>query len=187
MHYNWKVYGKYKCPECGWLLARKKSEHEKAVSICCHCKIEMYEVDPVTEKPMNVDEYGACHKFQETIDLIDESKFELWSVSMREIEEGHIEATMAFYRAVGYALMAEELEPYNPWVLNAKAWAMSMSGKSAEFMVNVYSDCIAKIKMCNEYGYPKITKYPLTHLEHAIKYEMENLVNGRIYDQSVKV
>jgi hypothetical protein len=52
MHYNWKVYGRYKCPQCGWHLARKKSEHEKDVSVCCHCKTEMIEIDPKTFRPI---------------------------------------------------------------------------------------------------------------------------------------
>jgi predicted Zn-ribbon and HTH transcriptional regulator len=50
MHYNWKVYGRYKCPKCGWNLARKRADHEKAVSLCCRCKTKMVEIDPKTLK-----------------------------------------------------------------------------------------------------------------------------------------
>jgi len=52
MNYNWKIYGKYACPACGWHLVRKRDDHNKAVSLCCHCNSEMIEIDPKTHAPI---------------------------------------------------------------------------------------------------------------------------------------
>ena len=47
MHYNWKRYMKQQCPECGWMLARKREEiTEDSPSICCHCKTLMEDITP---------------------------------------------------------------------------------------------------------------------------------------------
>lgn len=65
MHYNWKVYGRYGCPHCGWNIARKREDHNRDVSICCHCKTEMIELDPKTKRPLDASKLEAWEKMLE--------------------------------------------------------------------------------------------------------------------------
>jgi hypothetical protein len=131
-------------------------------------------------KPKIKDELGNLHLYQETIDLMSEALIEMHSSSARAYEESHLSAAMAVHRAVGYIKMAEELEPYNPSVLHQKAWMCDLSLKSSEYMIDVYADTVVKMKTCGDHGY-KVKEHLISHLENAMRFELESLVDGNTY------
>ena len=127
---------------------------------------------------------GIKYKCVETAELIERAKIESYSVSRREYEESHVDATMANHRAVGYTMMAEELEPYNPNVLWERCFIAELSGKSVVYMLNLTLITIAKITECDLHGYGKPDNWrnhTLRVLKQALIYYNQDFRKGKIY------
>jgi len=133
-----------------------------------------------TTKATIKDSGGGTYKLQKTADLTRSAKIEAYSTSRREYEESHLDATMAMHRAVGFILMAEELEPYNPEVLWEKAFITEMSGKSTHYMRELTVNAIVKYIVCKEHGYdPRET--PLDIMKYAAEDYLRDIEKGITY------
>lgn len=120
------------------------------------------------------------YKYTETAELMECANIEAYSVSRREYEESHVDATMANHRAVGYTMMAEELEPYNPYVLWERCFTSELSGKSNLYMEKLTADCLNKINECDIHGYER-REISYNILKFALKDYRKNLKSGEMY------
>jgi hypothetical protein len=123
---------------------------------------------------------GIKYKYAETAELIHRANIESYSVSRREYEESHVDATMANHRAVGYTMMAEDLEPYNPYVLWERGFIAELSGKSNLYMENVTANNIKKIDECNKYGYTR-RDHTYKIMKFALKDYRKMIKKGKLY------
>lgn len=120
------------------------------------------------------------YKHTETAELMKRASIESYSVSRREYEESHLDATMANHRAVGYTIMAEELEPYNPYILWERCFTSELSGKSNMYMEKLVASSLKKIKDCEKHGYERIDTSFKT-LTFALKDYRKNLKYSKMY------
>jgi hypothetical protein len=79
----------------------------------------------------------------------------VWGYAVSRIfeEDGKLAASIANYTAVGYAIMAEELEPYNPQVVFWKEFISELAGASNEYLINTLATAYVKLKLAGEHGY----------------------------------
>jgi hypothetical protein len=127
---------------------------------------------------------GIKYKYVETAELIERAQIESYSVSRREYEESHVDATMANHRAVGYTMMAEELEPYNSYVLWQRCFIAELSGKSVKYMLNITINTIAKMQLCDIEGYGKPDnwrKQTIRTLKYALKDYVKDHRKDKLY------
>jgi len=127
-----------------------------------------------------IDKDWVMYKLTETAELMECANVEAYSVSRREYDESHIDATMANHRAVGYTMMAGELEPYNPYVLWEQCFISEMSGKSNVYMENLTAINLKKIGDCEKHGY-KRRKVTYDIMSFALKDYRKHIKNGEMY------
>ncbi len=141
----------------------------------------MAELKPTNENiEYYIDELGRAYKYKKTADLVREAENLSREISY---EPTRIDAEMAMHRAVGCVLMAEELEPYNPNVLESVGFIIDLSKKSTDYMLALTDRVIYRISTDESREYPEFqTTGWFKKVLPKIRRDLErDVTRGKIY------